>query len=215
MPAGCRRYLGTGPAVLGTGVGMARVVFRFVEPVEHTLGRDVFLERGERGIVGFRHADFFADRGDKLNEPCDFVLGEKADLQVEVGAAVGFGGEAVLRDEHERRKENGFDGRDHREDDERLVERRERRPAEVDHDPTTENDKVQVDERHAAGEPGDGGGDAILRAAGCLLAAAAFEQCGDVALEDGSEAIAGRRKGGVGRVHGAKRWNEQRWGRSA
>ena len=81
------------------------------------------------------------------------MLGEEADLQVEVGPLVGRGGHAVLGDQHEGRQEDRLHRGPHGEDDEgRVPQRNTRHPAEIGDDPEAEEREVNVDEGHAAGE---------------------------------------------------------------
>src|SRR5206468_6771318 len=106
---------------------------------------DVFL---------FRPRDIHAlgDLRDQLDELGDLGLREQADLNVELGAAVGGGGHAVLGDEDEGRKEDRLYRGDHREDDEGRVPLADaRNPAEIGDDPEAVDERVRVKEAHASG----------------------------------------------------------------
>ena len=79
------------------------------------------------------------------------VLSQETDLQIKVSPLAGLCGHPVLRDQHERRKKNGFDGRNHAKHDESRVPRRHPRyQAQVCDDPETERREMEVDKPHAA-----------------------------------------------------------------
>ena len=101
------------------------------------------------------------------------MFGEQVDLQIEVGAAAFFFGLAVLRDEQKRRKENRFDRRPHRQNDELRVELRPVMRQHVPRDPAAKQDEVQINEPHAAREARDGVRHLFFRAKSRFFALAA------------------------------------------
>ncbi len=131
-------------------------------------------------------------RPDRLRQPeeaRDLVLREQVHLQVEIGALVGDGLHPVLADEDERGEEDGLDGGRHRQDHERRVEAGQPGERQVPDDPGAEQDDVDGDEPHAAGEPRDAVGQALLPRLPALLASAALEQRPDVPVEHRGEAV--------------------------
>ena len=79
--------------------------------------------------------------------------------------------------------EDRLDGRNHREDNETLIELRNRwDPAEVDDNPEPKKHDVDIDERHASGEAGDRVGETILKPLLSLLGAVALHERLNVAI---------------------------------
>lgn len=93
------------------------VLFARLDFAEDGFRRDVGLGCVEFGGIRARDAEFFRDGGVERGQLVELVPGEEADVQVEVGAFVGFRSETVLGDENEGGKKDGFDRRDHGEDD--------------------------------------------------------------------------------------------------
>ncbi len=115
------------------------------------------------------------DLGDELDQARHLPLGDHVDLQVDARAPVGSGGLAVLRDEHECRQEDGFEGDDHGQ--QAKGERVEAAPGSTGHiqrDPQRKPRDVQDDEGHAAAERRDAVGNAF---AARLRRRCSFEAC--------------------------------------
>jgi DNA-binding transcriptional LysR family regulator len=76
------------------------------------------------------------------------MLRKQADLQVKIGPPISRRCHTILRDEHERRKENRLHGSHHRQHDKRLVPcAHARKPVKVGYDPEPENGQMNVDEQ--------------------------------------------------------------------
>jgi hypothetical protein len=73
-----------------------------------------------------------------------------------VGGGLALEVGAVLADHHERRQEDRLQRDDHGQQPERVA-------LDAKDDPDREPDDVEADERHRAGEPGDGVRDAVLQ----------------------------------------------------
>src|SRR5215208_5785157 len=84
-----------------------------VDLVEHGFRGDVALDLPELVVDLGLDAEALADLGDERGKLRHLVLGQEADLQVEVGTLVGRGLHAVLADEHEGRQEDRLDRGDH------------------------------------------------------------------------------------------------------
>jgi hypothetical protein len=157
-------------------------------------------------------ADALGDLADHADEVGDLMLGQQADLQVEIGALVGRGHHPVLADQHEGRQEDGLDARDHRQHDEALVPRRHPGdPAQIGDDPGAEQHQMEQHEGHRPGEAGDRVGDALGQAALLRLHPAPLAQRLDIPPQRRVEAVriglhhwALARAKGVGNVHNGR-----------
>jgi hypothetical protein len=114
------------------------------------------------------------------------MLGQEADLQVQIGSTVRLCRHSVLGDQDESGEENRFDGGEHRQNHERRVEFESRRPPEIEQDPKAEQKQVQTNETHAPGERRNGIGDPVLSASPLLFAPAPFQKRVDIPFDDSS-----------------------------
>lgn len=71
---------------------------------EYRLGSQVALQVRQLRIVRRGHLQAPGDLGDKFEQLGDLVLGEQADLQVQLGALLGEVGHAVLARQHKGRE---------------------------------------------------------------------------------------------------------------
>src|SRR3982750_1292794 len=86
----------------------------------------------------------------------DFELGLDVDLVLDIRAHAVLLGLPILADQHEARKKDRLERRDHRQQPERIrIEHGHADRNHVDEDPRREPDRCEREEPHAAAEPGD------------------------------------------------------------
>jgi hypothetical protein len=99
----------------------------------------------------------------ELKDFGNLFLSEQVDLQIQVVALVRPATHPVLFDEDEGSQKHTFERHHHRHQYVRVwIERPdERYGAGIHHEPASQHDKVQDDELHGAGEPGNGISNAV------------------------------------------------------
>ena len=128
----------------------------------------VFCHLGELFVgCGFFDFEAFADELQQLQGLCGFFFRQEIDLEVEMGAGIGFAGHAVLLHEDEGAEQDAFDRNDHGEQDEgvRIKGSDDGQDAGIDEEPEQEPNGVEADEKHGAGKVCDEVGDALGKGA--------------------------------------------------
>jgi len=195
-------YKSLGVIWLSESLPGSRRFLLFFDLIQNRFGSNVLLQLLNFGIYVCVNIQVICNSRDNTYEFGDLMLGEKIDLDIEIRTSISRCRHPVLADQHEGREEYRLYRSHHRQNHERRIKLGNKAyETEIQNDPGTKQNQVQVNKCHASGEAGNGCREPVLEGGRRLFVIAAAFQHLNVAEENRPHTWwLGRRLGNPGKA---------------